>query len=336
MWILRFFLVFLMIWMIWGCEQTAYIPATKTINLDVPVGFPEPIIPDNNQLSEARIALGKKLFFEPALSLDSSISCASCHKQELAFADDRPVSPGIKGRLGFRNAPSLANMAFQPIFHKDGGVPNLDIQAVVPIEDENEMGMNLLDLAERLNQNPAYQEAFLDAYYDIATPFTITRALAAFQRTLISSNSKYDQVQGGEAVFTAEEARGAALFFSDQAQCSSCHSGPNFTNHEFINNGLYLEYEDLGRRRVTILEEDVGKFRVPSLRNIELTAPYMHDGSLPTLEAVLQHYNQGGQSSPLQDERIHPLNLQPQEITDLIAFLKTLTDYDFINNPDFQ
>ncbi|NRA48764.1 MAG: c-type cytochrome [Phaeodactylibacter sp.] len=320
-----------------ACEEEPGSPVDLTpYELVLPPHFPYPEFPEDNGLTVARVALGKRLFFDTALSVDSTISCGSCHKQSLAFADAIPVSPGVKGRFGFRNSPTLANVAYLSKVNKDGGVPKLDLQALVPIEDHAELSLPILHAAERLNQDPSYVLDFQRAYGEEASPFTITRALGAFQRILISANSKYDKYLQGEVSLNQQEERGRLLFFSERTQCSSCHGGFNFTENGFFNNGLYLEYEDWGRRRVTGLSEDDGVFRVPTLRNIALTAPYMHDGTLADLQAVLQHYNTGGADHPNKDERIRPLELSVQELSDLEAFLHTLTDPAFTTNPRFQ
>jgi cytochrome c peroxidase len=321
-----------------GCkeEENTLLDGTAYV-LDIPTGFPAPIVPEDNELTIARVALGKRLFYDPNISVDSTISCASCHKQELAFADDQSISPGVQGRLGFRNAPTLANLAYLTYVNKDGGVPKLDLQALVPIEDHAEMAFSsILRLAERLNSDESYRSDFLKAYDEEASPFTITRALGAFQRILISGHSFYDQYLEGQYQLSESELAGMSLFFSERTQCSTCHSGFNFTDNSFKNNGLYKTYEDWGRRRVTTLMEDDGKFRVPTLRNINLTAPYMHDGSLPNLEAVIEHYNSGGQTHPNKHQTITPLNLSETEKENLVSFLKTLTDSSFINNPAFR
>lgn len=320
-----------------ACQPEHTSPLVETpYELTIPRGFPYPDVPEDNTLTTARVALGKRLFFDPALSRNLSVSCASCHKQELAFADDQAVSPGVDGQLGFRNSPTLANLAYLQEVNKDGGVPKLDLHALVPIEDHAELDFNILGLADRLNADPTYEADFLKAYDDAANPFTITRALGAFLRTLISGNSTYDQYLAGNTSLNAEALAGEALFFSERTNCGSCHTGFNFTDNSFRNNGLYADYEDTGRQRVTILAEDVGKFRVPTLRNINLTRPYMHDGSLPDLAAVLEHYNKGGKDHPNQDPRIRPLHLTDEEQQQIIAFLHTLTDATFLTNPAFQ
>jgi cytochrome c peroxidase len=335
----QFYILLLAFLFLGSCEKedTSALPE-EVYSLEIPTGFPEPAIPENNQLTQARVELGRQLFYDPILSADTSISCTSCHKQELAFADDVPISPGVAGRLGFRNSPGLANVAWLSVINKDGGVPKLDLQPMVPIEDINEMDLHPLEAADRLNEDPAYREKFLEAYGKLAEPFTITRALGAFMRTLISGNSPYDQYafQGDESALSDQQIRGKALFFSDRTQCGSCHAGFNFSDDSFRNNGLYLEYEDTGRRRVTGDSADIGLFRVPSLRNIALTAPYMHDGSLSTLEEVIEHYNSGGKGHFNQSPLIRPLGLSQEEKAELISFLQSLTDPSFVNNPAFS
>lgn len=320
-------------------EPVAPNPMQETpIALDIPEGFPPMVVPADNALTVERVALGKRLFYDPILSADGRVSCASCHKPELAFADDKPVSPGVHGRLGMRNAPSLANVAYVGRFNKDGGVPKLDLQAAVPMEDANEMDQTMAASAALVNADVTYFNAFMLAYGRPADAFTLTRALGAFQRILLSGDSPYDHFLRGDTQALSEaQLRGRALFFSEQAQCSQCHSGHLLGSDEFINNGVLLDYGiDPGRRRVTGLPEDEGKFRVPSLRNVAVTAPYMHNGSLPTLQAVLEHYNQGGQPHPQKDARIRPLKLSPTDIADLIAFLGAFTDERFLTNGAYR
>jgi cytochrome c peroxidase len=305
--------------------------------IPLPEGFPMPEIPADNQLSAERVALGKKLFFDPILSRDSSISCGSCHFQQHAFADPRQLSFGIEGRLGLRNSPSLANIAYRENFFFDGGVPTLELQVAAPIEDHNEMDFNLPDLVARLQAHPTYPQEFKEAYGTEPNTYSLSRAIASFQRTMLSGNSPYDQYQNGatDAISTAAK-RGMELFFSDRTACGSCHSGFNFTNEQFENVGLYEDYSaDPGRRRVTALESDVGKFKVPSLRNIEVTAPYMHDGSIGTLEEVIDFFDSGGLAHPNRSPLIQPLGLTAQEKADLLAFLESLTDEEFLNNPRY-
>lgn len=299
--------------------------------LQVPEGFPDPIFPEGNELTEARWILGKKLFFDPVLSRDSSISCASCHLPAFAFSDTAAFSPGVGGAPGTRNAPSLANVAYHPYFLREGGVPTLEMQILVPIQEHNEFDFNILLIAERLLRDSLYRAMSQAAYNREPDPFVVTRAIACFERTLLSGDSAYDR---DELPPAAE--RGRQLFFGEKTQCSHCHGGFNFTHYAFENNGLYEEYADPGRFRLTGLEEDRALFKVPSLRNVALTGPYMHDGSIKSLEAVVAHYNSGGAAHPHKSPLIRPLELSAQERADLVAFLQSLTDEAFVNNPKFS
>ncbi|MGH1434200.1 MAG: cytochrome-c peroxidase [Lewinella sp.] len=304
--------------------------------MEVPEGFPEIPYPEDNAFTEARWQLGKQLFFDPIMSVDASISCASCHKPELAFSDDKAFSPGVAQRPGTRNSPSLANVAYHPYYTREGGVPTLEMQVLVPIQEHNEFDFNILLIAERLRADSTYYQMALDAYEREPDPYVITRALACFERSLISGNSAYDQYERGEKNLPPSVLRGKELFFSDRTHCSSCHGGFNFTNYTFANNGLYTNYEDLGRFRLTGKEQDRATYKVPSLRNIGITAPYMHDGSLATLEAVIEHYNSGGEDHPNKSPLLQPLLLNDQEKEDLIAFLQSLNDPLFNENPIFK
>ena len=304
---------------------------TISYQLDLPAHFSNPIIPTNNPLTKEAIALGEKLFFDPILSRDSSIACVNCHHPQLAFADSVAISPGVDGRLGFRNAPTLMNMAWLDLINKDGGISKLDLQAMTPIEDHEEMDLSVLKVAKRLNDQPEYVSLSNQAYQRPIDAFVITRALASYLRTLTSFNSPYDQyVLGDTTALSLSAIRGKALFFSKKANCSQCHSGFNFTNNGFENNGLYNVYKDNGRQRVTLLPEDESKFRVPTLRNIALTAPYMHDGSVENMEAVITHYDTGGKNHPNKSAILQPLHLSTAEKRDLIAFLESLTDVKYV------
>lgn len=302
--------------------------------LAVPTGFPQPIIPTDNILTRSRVALGRRLFYDPILSADSTRSCASCHTPHLAFSDSTTVSTGIKGRLGSRNSPTLANVAYQQKLLREGGVPTLEMQILVPIQEHNEFDFNILLVAERLSRLPEYVEMAQKTYGRAPAPFVITRSIAAFERTLLSGDSPFDQwfFQGKNEAVTAAAQRGYMLFQSEKLNCGKCHSGFLFTDQSFANNGLYEVYPDSGRIRLTGVESDRALFKVPSLRNIALTAPYMHDGSLPTLEAVLDHYQSGGKNHPNQSHLVQPFTITPTERADLLAFLQSLTDTRFIKN----
>ena len=302
--------------------------------LDIPGHFPDIVVPEDNQPTVARVALGEKLFFDPVLSIDSSLACTSCHLPSQAFTDGKPVSPGVKGRLGKRNSPTLLNVAYVDKINKDGGVKSLDLQALVPIEDENEMGISILKVAERLKQNSNYRELAQKAYGRLPDAYVVTRALASFLRTLYSGSSPYDWwLQGDSLALTGQQQLGLSLFESKRLNCMACHRGFNLTNHAFENNGLYLEYQDIGRALITMDSSDIGKFRVPSLRNVGVTAPYMHDGSIPSLDSVINHYTSVHlKTRPLKSAHLHPFYLNQKEKDALVAFLHALTDEAFISN----
>lgn len=306
--------------------------------LKIPAGFPDMEFPADNQFTQARWELGKKLFFDPIMSRDNSISCGSCHKPALAFADDRSFSPGIENRPGTRNAPSLANIGYHPYFLREGSVPTLEMQVLVPVQEHNEFDHSMPEIAARLMQDPVYVKMSQEAYDRVPDPWVITRALGVFQRTLISGNSAYDRFyyQGDQTALTEQQERGMALFFSARTGCADCHGGFNFTNYAFENNGLDTFYTDPLRMRFTHDPADRGKAKVPSLRNVALTAPYMHDGRFQTLSEVVDHYNSGGKADPNRSTRINPLNLTISEREDLVAFLRSLTDTQFTADVRFK
>ena len=325
--------------MLVGCQKEEISrPPYSPALMEIPKGFPEMDIPADNQFSIARWALGKKLFYDPIMSVDSSISCAHCHQTDLAFSDGLAVSKGVEDRLGTRNAPSLANVAYHPYFTREGGVPTLEGQILVPIQEHNEFDFNIVLLTERLASDSTYVKMAKAAYDRLPDPFVITRSIACFERSLLSGYSRYDQyVQYGYTeVLSEQELTGMDLFFSERTNCSSCHIGFNFTDYSFKNNGLYGVYEDIGRFRLTNKAEDLAVFKVPSLRNIALTAPYMHDGSMLNLATVIEHYNTGGADHPNKSSLIKPLNLTESEKIDLIAFLESLSDETFVNNSLFK
>ncbi len=313
-------------------------PATDAFALRIPPGFPAPEIPADNALTSSRVALGKMLFYDPVLSADSSRSCASCHAAHLAFSDSTAVSFGIENRPGTRNAPTLANVAYQKRLLREGGIPTLEMQILVPIQEHNEFDFNILLVAERLRKSPNYVKLAAAAYERAPDAFVITRSIAAFERTLLSGNSPYDQYvfQEKEHALTTAQKKGLELFQSERLGCAKCHEGFLFTDQSFSNNGLYTVYPDSGRIRLTGLESDRALFKVPTLRNIALTAPYMHDGSIATLDAVIDHYQTGGKLHPNKSPLLKPFTLSNQEKTDLLAFLGSLTDMRFVLNPEFR
>ena len=298
-------------------------------SITIPKGFPIPEIPEDNKLNKERIHLGKKLFFDKILSRDSSISCASCHKPKYAFTDGLKKAVGIKNRSVTRNTPTLTNIVYNKNFLRDGVNPSLEAQVLVPIHEKNEFDFHILLVAERLKKKPEYLDLFEKAYGGIPTPKLITKAIACYERTLISGNSRYDQYvyQNKNHVLSSSEKKGMDLF--NKLYCVSCHSGFNFSNGEILNNGLYEKYEDVGKMRVSLNEIDNGCFKVPTLRNIALTAPYMHDGSLQTLEEVIDHYMKGGNEHPNKHPFIKPFMLSKSDRKNLVSFLRSLTDSSF-------
>lgn len=297
--------------------------------ITIPKGFPNPEIPEDNELNKERIHLGKKLFFDKILSRDSSISCASCHKPEYAFTDGLKKAVGIKNRSVTRNTPTLTNIVYNKNFLRDGVNPSLEAQVLVPIHEKNEFDFHILLVAERLKKKPEYLDLFEKAYGGIPTPKLITKAIACYERTLISGNSRYDQYvyQNKNHVLSSSEKKGMDLF--NKLYCVSCHSGFNFSNGAIVNNGLYEKYEDVGKMRVSLNEIDNGCFKVPTLRNIALTAPYMHNGSLQTLEEVIDHYMKGGNEHPNKHPFIKSFMLSKSDKKNLVSFLRSLTDSSF-------
>ncbi|HMQ50109.1 MAG TPA: cytochrome c peroxidase [Saprospiraceae bacterium] len=333
----RFCGAFLGIGFVACCLAGAIEPVLYPQLMEIPAGFPAIAPPSDNAFLLERWLLGKKLFFDPVMSSDSSISCASCHRPELAFSDNQAISPGVAQRPGNRNVPSLANVAYHPYFTREGGVPTLEMQVLVPIQEHHEFDFNIILLAQRLVNDSMYVAMAQKAYQRAPDPFVITRALACFERSLLSGNSPYDQFtfQGKKKALSAAQKRGMKLFYSKKTNCSTCHSGFNFTNYAFENNGLYTSYRDEGRFRLTRNPADSALFKIPSLRNVAITAPYMHDGSLHSLRAVIEHYESGGKSHPQKSSAIQPLELTEREKNDLLAFLESLTDESFIQNPLF-
>ncbi len=291
----------------------------------------------NGALTTEGIALGRKLFYDPILSRDSIISCSSCHLNYTAFAHvDHKLSHGIHDSIGTRNAPALVNLAWGKHFMWDGAVNNLDMQALAPINHPEEMGEETVHVVAKLQRSHEYRRLFFDAFNDsVVTGEHLLKAISQFELTLISAGSKYDQVMEKKAIviFTEQEANGYKLF---KAHCNVCHREPLFTTGEFANNGLPPDsiLRDVGRMRITSDPKDSLLFKIPSLRNIEFSFPYMHDGRFKTLRAVLDHYDHGiMKSTTLAPELQHGIPLTSNERTDVVAFLLTLSDRDFLFDP---
>ena len=281
--------------------------------------------PADNPNNAAAASLGERLFFDPILSVDSSISCGSCHKPELGFATNDRVTPGVGGVLGKRNSPSLLNVGYQPYFMREGGVPSLEMQVLVPLGDATEMAHNVVDAVRRLNRNTSYRNEFLTVYGDTASAFLLVRALANFERTLVDFDAPFDHfIQGDATALSNEAIKGGKLFYG-KAACVQCHSGVLLTDFGFANNGTAIvDSTDYGRELLTNESGDRYVFKVPSLRRVQITAPYMHDGSVSTLADVVEQYNTGGANHSYTDSRIEPLGLSVSEKAQLVAFLEAL------------
>ena len=302
-----------------------------------PYGFPDMNIPENNPLTMEGVSLGEKLFNDPILSADNSLACINCHQKNSSFSDPNPVSVGIDNIAGSRNASALINLAWNTSFNWDGSVLSLEEQAFEPITNPIEMHNTWQNVEITLNNHAVYPQLFKNAFnIDYIDSTHVVMAIAQFERSLISTNSKYDRFLRGEVQLNPSELNGYAIFNSEKGDCFHCHGSQMFMDNLFHNNGLdYEPFNDLGRGKVTNDPNDYGKFKTPTLRNIEFSAPYMHDGRFFTLEEVIDHYNSGGKYSstvdPLMKKIGVGLQLTNQEKEDLIAFLKTLSDTDFIN-----
>jgi cytochrome c peroxidase len=303
-----------------------------------PDGWPKPAYNfKKNPLTKDKIELGRRLFYDPILSKDSTVSCSSCHLQYSAFTHvDHNLSHGIEGKAGNRNSPSLMNLAWNTSFMWDGGVNHLDVQALAPITNPLEMAEDLAHVVKKLQAIPAYRGAFYKSFGDSTiTGEHVLKSISQFMLTLVSSNAKYDKVMRDEEEFTAQEANGYKLF---KQHCSSCHTEPLFTNGKFENNGLYVDdsLKDMGRMKISAHSDDSLKFKVPTLRNIEYSYPYMHDGRFKNLKQVLNYYVMGIKHSPTLSPQLQKgIYLNANEKVDVIAFLLTLSDKEFIQNPAY-
>jgi cytochrome c peroxidase len=326
-----------------------YNPTAYQVNL--PSHFPPLPIPADNPLTTDGIQLGRFLFYDPILSADSSMSCASCHFPDKAFTDGNAVSKGIDGIAGRRSSMSLINIGYvQSGLFWDGRAKTLEEQALMPVEDPIELHHTWPKVIEKLRKHPTYPARFRAAF-GITNTSEISKELAAkaiaqFERIMISQDSKYDRIQQGKDFYSDLELVGQGLFFDDDpdlpdAECSHCHNVPLATSDDFFNNRITESatldgFDDLGKGKVTGFKAENGKFRAPTLRNISGTGPYMHDGRFKTLDEVLAHYNSGGKPSPNGDPLLHPLKLTAFHMKALKAFLETFNDTLFNKKPELQ
>lgn len=301
--------------------------------------FPKPHYEGRmTDMSVPEIDLGRHLFYDPRLSRDNSISCASCHSPFNAFAhSDHDLSHGIDDQIGTRNAPGLFNLGWQTVFMWDGAINHLDMQALAPMTHPKEMDESLTNVLQKLSTDAFYRKKFENVYGpDGLTGPNFLRALTAFELSLISTDAYYDKVTQNRAQFTKQQVRGQALFTK---HCQSCHTAPLFSNYEFVRHTLKIDstLDDLGRFMVTLRSQDSARFKVPSLRNLSFTAPYMHDGRFHSLREVLNHYAQTDTARPDVDPRLKKAVVADAvDKTDLIAFLLTLNDTTFVFNPDHR
>lgn len=320
--------------------------------LEVPTIFQNqilgPVIPEDNPQTEEGIALGKKLFFDTRLSADNTLACVMCHRPQDGFSDPRRFSIGITGEQGFRNAMPLQNLAFNygEKFNWDGSANSLENQMLGPVTNPIEMANTWPNVANTLQSSSDYPSLFEDAFGTQTIDSTlVTMAISQFVRTLVSGNSKFDRAQQGLAELTTQEQNGLNVFLDEsRGDCFHCHglpANPLWTDNAFHNNGLDAEFEDLGLGNITGDPREFGLFRSPSLRNLRFTAPYMHDGRFTTLDEVIDHYSEGLVFSETIDPLMKTISQGGVQLTendkaDLKAFLLSLSDDSFVNNPDFR
>jgi cytochrome c peroxidase len=300
------------------------LPAKLALDV-IPLGLGARDVPRDNPLTEARVRLGRALFFDPILSGDYTVACASCHQPAHGFTSGVASPRGIRGQRTRRKAPTLFNRAYGTSFFWDGRETTLEAQALRPIEDPTEMGAKLPDVLQRLRANKHYRNRFQKAFDDGVTAANLGKALASFERVLLRGDSRVDHFRenADHGILTPGERHGLWLYES-KARCWRCHRGSNFSDEQFHNTGVAWGKGDWGRWTITKEDADRGKFKTPTLRGVALTAPYMHDGSLPTLEDVVEFYNRGGGANPNLDPVLGPLGLSKTEVRDLVAFLKAL------------
>lgn len=298
--------------------------ASQAFELTPPLGLPKMRVPSDNPLTKEKIELGKQLFFDPRLSTDNTVSCASCHDPQKGWSNGERFATGIEGHVGGRSAPTIINAGYQYFQFWDGRAKHVEGQALGPIQNPIEMNMTLEDLVPKLNKIEGYRQQFQKVFGTDVTAENIAKAIAAFERTILSGNAPYDRYKAGDEEALSEAAKRGMEVFLNTANCSACHSGPNFTDGAFHNIGVGITDEDpdVGRYEHSELLGDRGAFKTPTLREIAKTAPYMHDGRFATLEEVVEYYEKGGEPNPQLDEEIFPLELTDEQKKDLIVFLK--------------
>jgi len=321
-----------------GSDSPSVLPIGKVVLIPTPLGLPPVPIPKDNPPTAETIALGRRLYYDPVLSVDGTVSCATCHAENLGFSDGRPVSLGVGHKIGTRNALTVINSAYSDLQFWDGRAPSLEKQAEGPMANPVEMAHSLERVVQRLQSNPSYREDFKKAWgTDQIAIDMVTKSIASFERTVVSGNSPFDKFYYGKdkTALSASAQRGLQVFVDPKkGNCAVCNTiGPKyalFTDNQFHNIGIGADMDgkfvDTGRYSQTKDDADMGRFKTPTLRNIAQTAPYMHDGSLRTLKDTVDHYIGGGNSNPHLDKEIHALDfLNAEERADLLAFLNSLT-----------
>ena len=290
-----------------------------------PLGLPAVVVPKDNPQTPAKIALGKQLYFDRRLSADNTVSCADCHNPAKGFSNGEQFATGIKGQKGGRNSPTVLNAAYQSFQFWDGRAGSLEQQALGPIANPIEMGLPLPEMEQRLNAIPGYKTQFQQVFgVTEVRASEVAKAIASYERTVLSGNAPYDHFQQGEVEAMSEQARAGMKLFFGKANCAACHAGPNFTDNAFHNIGIGMDKPepDVGREAISKLEGDRGSFKTPTVRDVAKSAPYMHDGSLKTLAEVVEHYDKGGHANPWLDEELFPLKLTTAEKAALVKFLE--------------
>lgn len=340
----HFLTAVLLIFLANACKKDEASP-TGEIKFSAPANLPAPTYDfSTNEITQAGFELGRRLFYDPIFSRDSTISCGDCHISYSAFSHvDHITSHGIDGLLGKRNAPAVQNMAWRNSFFWDGGVPSLDLVPLNAIQNPVEMDESPVNVLRKLNRHPQYPALFKTAFpgQDTISGATMLKALSQFMLMLVSANSRYDKFVRGEAggTLSTDEIAGMNLF---KQKCATCHATDLFTDQRFRNNGILSDFSnDAGRNLVSTFPNDIGKFAVPSLRNVEKTPPYMHNGRFKTLESILEHYASGVKDSPTLDPILKQngqlgIPLTNTEKEQIIAFLKSLTDEGFLRDTRFQ
>ncbi len=307
-------------------------------NVDIPLGLPLFEVPPDNLMTAEKIELGKKLFFDTNLSSDRSMSCATCHDEQTGWSNGQAFAVGIDGTVGTRNTPTLFNVAYNRFQFWDGRAATLEKQALGPILNPAEMMLTSHEeIVARVSEKPEYHELFSKAFDDGITPTNVAKAIASFERTILAGDAPYDRFQNGDLDSLSPSAqRGMKLFFGGRARCGACHPAPFFTDSLFYNLGVGMDKDnpDLGRRNVTNMESSTGKFKTPTLRNIAMTAPYMHDGSMKTLDEVMEFYIKGGHKNPYLDGDVVKIRMNAEEKQELITFMvEGLTSSDPLDRP---